>query len=73
MGPAVRDDERATLLRAPRPRVRHCWVQHAGGEWPGVVVQWRHEGGQWSALVSWVEDAESLRVEWLPAQRLRRA
>lgn len=57
----------------PAPRVRHCWVQHVGAEWPGVVVQWRRDETGWSALVSWVEDTQSLRVEWVPASRLRRA
>ena len=56
-----------------RPRVRHCWVQHAGGEWPGLVVQWRQDAGGWCALVSWVEEGDALRVEWVPAHRLRGA
>lgn len=55
------------------PRVRHCWVQHAGGEWPGVVVRWDHVEDQWLATVAWVEDADALRVERVPAHRLRKA
>jgi hypothetical protein len=34
-----------------RPR-RHCWVLGPdGAEWPGLVLEWRRDGGTWHARV----------------------
>lgn len=59
--------------KSAAPKVRHCWIQHAGGEYPGIVVRWDLVDDLWLATVAWVEEADALRVERVMAHRLRKA
>lgn len=68
------------MVDAPHParRVRHVWVHPSAtyGDltpWPGVIVQWRHNGGEWAALVATVAADGSLTVQWVESRRIRPA
>ena len=54
-------------------RVHHVWVrpEHSPTEMPGLVLEWRRDGPDWEALVTYVDPCGSAVTEWLPAERLR--
>ena len=63
------------------PRIRHVWVEHAGGHGPpgpGIVIAWRIErqpspslSTGWSAQVAVVWAQDRLSIEWVSAEKLR--
>jgi hypothetical protein len=73
-GPALRDRGG----QAAAPPARHCWAEPPGhpGPWPGLVVEWRKDGGGgWEGrcvyVIDGVDAAGSRLVErWLPASCL---
>ena len=56
---------------------RHCWVRdppQAAGTWPGLLVEWRQDGGAWQGRVVFTVRAPhgpALVEAWLPADRLQ--
>jgi hypothetical protein len=45
-----------------------------GADWPGLVLEWRHEADGWQARVVYVPGEGHLAVEtWVPAVNLRPA
>jgi hypothetical protein len=56
---------------------RHCWVRNppqAAGTWPGLLVEWRQDGGGWQGRVVFTVSAPTgpaLVEAWLPADRLQ--
>lgn len=65
------------LSSAPR---RHCWVtgpDESPGPWPGLVVEWRRQGGDWIArtiyVVSEQEPPPVVVEQWLRLEQLRPA
>ena len=70
----------ATPAAQGRPwHPRHCWVEgHRGwpGRWPGVILQWRQDGGRWQGRVVFVivlGHEVCLVEQWLDADVLRSA
>jgi hypothetical protein len=63
--------------RAPVAEGRHCWVRdppQAAGTWPGLLVEWRQNGGAWQGRVVFTVSAPhgpALVEAWLPADRLQ--
>jgi hypothetical protein len=59
------------------PEGRHCWVRdppQAAGTWPGLLVEWRQDGGAWQGRVVFTVPAPhgpALVEAWLPADRLQ--
>ena len=76
---AFREMRQAEQERTPdRSRLppRHCWVLNppsAPGRWPGLVVEWRSNGGHWEGRVVVVlgrgRDAAVLDV-WMREEQL---
>jgi hypothetical protein len=56
---------------------RHCWVRNppqAPGTWPGLLVEWRQDGGGWQGRVVFAvgtPTGPTLVEAWLPADRLQ--
>jgi hypothetical protein len=68
---------------APAPRgpdaLKHCWVDHAHGRVPGLLIEWRRTAAGWQGRVVHpvrdpVDGAGWILVEeWLPATALDEA
>ena len=63
---------------SPARRVRHVWIRPSAtyGDltpWPGVIVQWKHNGAEWAALVATVAFDGTLTVQWVESARIRPA
>jgi hypothetical protein len=55
---------------------RHCWVFDEGAQHPGLLLEWRQQGGRWQGLVAFVKADESgfaLVQAWLDSQQLSAA
>lgn len=72
--------DRARKEPEPSPvrRVRHVWIRPSAtyGDltpWPGVIVQWKHNGAEWAALVATVAFDGTLTVQWVESARIRPA
>lgn len=55
-------------------RRRHVWVMppNVPVEAPGLVLEWRaDDGGEWSALVTYIDKQGRVVTEWVTADRLR--
>jgi hypothetical protein len=63
----------------PGPRVRHCWVTGPAedpGPWPGLILEWRRDTIEWSALVVYAITAETVTTAvqtWVQQIHLRPA
>lgn len=46
---------------------------HSNTEAPGLVLEWRtaSPGGDWEALVTYVEPRGRVVTDWIPAEQLR--
>lgn len=58
--------ERVARMGSLAPRTPWCLVD---GHLPGVVARWTNLGGEWEALVAFVQDGE-IRIGTLKGDRL---
>lgn len=50
---------------------QHVWVRHGDDAVPGVLIDWRQDGGDWEAHVLYATGPEAIVQEWVPADRVR--
>jgi hypothetical protein len=73
----VRPGPDPALSRPVPAEGRHCWVHdppQAAGTWPGLLVEWRQDGGVWQGRVVFTVSGPhgpALVEAWLPADRLQ--
>lgn len=76
-----RNDPKPEPYAPATPKIRHVWVEHAGGHGPpgpGIVIAWRIErqpapslSTGWSAQVAVVWAQDRLSIEWVSAEKLQ--
>lgn len=53
----------------------HCWVIEEGARYPGLLLEWRKQGGHWQGLVAYLRVDRlgdyALVQTWLDGERLR--
>jgi hypothetical protein len=76
-GPTLAERAAASATAAGlRQPARHCWVVDLPGQpgrWPGLLLEWRRERGDWHGRVAYaVPDQDGARMveHWLPARCL---